>query len=241
MELTFDDFRQRAKDKTLSNWEKIGFPDSYRKDIEGEIFFDISNKVNLKNNNINVLDIGCGCSDLVNFFINNSKIHDQQLYLVDSEEMLSNIDNVEISPNIHFIPGYFPKIHFLENKISFFDVIIIYSVIQYVFLEQSIYNFIHHCLTLLKNGGVLLIGDIPNFSSRERFLESNEGKDFSKNIVEQKSNLKFEHNNSERIDDAIIISLLSRFRSFGCETYLLPQAKELPFANRREDILIVKR
>jgi SAM-dependent methyltransferase len=241
MELTFDDFKQRAKDKTLSNWEKIGFPDSYRKNIEGEIFLDISNKVNLKANNINVLDIGCGCSELVDIFITNSKTYEQQLYLVDSEEMLKNINKNGIPSNVHFLPGYFPNIDFLENKKSFFDVIIVYSVIQYVFLEQSIYNFIHQCLILLKNGGLLLIGDIPNFSSRERFLESNEGKDFFKNIIEQKSNLKFEHSNSERIDDAIIISLLSRFRSFGCETYLLPQAKELPFSNRREDILIIKR
>jgi cyclopropane fatty-acyl-phospholipid synthase-like methyltransferase len=241
MELTFDDFRKRATDKTLSNWEKIGFPDSYRKNIEREIFSDISKKVDLQNDNLNVLDIGCGCSDLVSYFINNSKQFNQKLYLVDSEEMLANINEDKISSNVYILPGYFPKIDLIKEKTIIFDVIIVYSVIQYVFLEQSIYNFIHHCLTILKPGGRLLIGDIPNFSSRERFLKSTDGEKFSNNFLEQKVKMEFQHENFERIDDAIIISILSRFRSFGCETYLLPQSKNLPFSNRREDILLIKR
>ena len=241
MELTFDDFRNRAKDKALSNCEKIGFPDSYRKDVEKEIFNDISKKVDLQRNEINILDIGCGCSELVNFFITNSKKYNQQLYLVDSQEMLENISEKEVSINVHLLPGYFPKIDLIEKKTIYFDVIIVYSVIQYVFLEQSIFNFIHNCLTLLKSGGKLIIGDIPNFSSRERFLKSSDGENFANNINDQKTNLIFQHENSERVDDAIIMSILSRFRNFGFETYLLPQSKELPFSNRREDILIIKR
>uniref|UniRef100_UPI00404725C3 class I SAM-dependent methyltransferase n=1 Tax=Algoriphagus sp. TaxID=1872435 RepID=UPI00404725C3 len=241
MELTFDDFKNRAKDKSLSKWEKIGFPDSYRKDIEKEIFYDVSKKVDLLRENINILDIGCGCSQLVNFFINNSKKYNQQLYLVDSEEMLDNIDDCKVSKNVHLVPGYFPKIFLVEEKLISFDVIIAYSVIQYVFLEQSIFNFIHSCLLLLKPGGSLIIGDIPNFSSRERFLKTNDGEKFMSNINNQESNLKFQHENSERLDDSVVISILSRYRNFGFETYLLPQSNSLPFSNRREDILIIKR
>jgi len=44
MEYTFNDFKERAKDKTLSKWEIIGFPDSYRKGVESLIFNDISMK-----------------------------------------------------------------------------------------------------------------------------------------------------------------------------------------------------
>jgi hypothetical protein len=43
----------------------------------------------------------------------------------------------------------------------------------------------------------------------------------------------------ERMDDSVVMSILSRFRNFGYETYLLPQDNRLPFANSREDILIV--
>jgi 2-polyprenyl-3-methyl-5-hydroxy-6-metoxy-1,4-benzoquinol methylase len=240
MELTFDGFRERANDKSLSKWEKIGFPDSYRKDIEKKIFSDISNKLNLNRKGIKVLDIGCGCSELVDSFINNSIIKEQELYLVDSEEMLQNIV-LGTNPNVHLVPGYFPKIDLFSEKQNYFDSIVIYSVIQYVFLEQSIFDFIHKCLNITKHGGSILIGDIPNISSRERFLLSDDGKTFSTSNDSIKGALKFDHVNTERIDDSIILAILARFRNFGCETYLLPQAQGLPFSNRREDILIIKR
>ena len=44
--LTYKDFRRLAKDDTLSKSEKIGFPDSYRKDQEKQIFLDINSKLN---------------------------------------------------------------------------------------------------------------------------------------------------------------------------------------------------
>ena len=46
-----------------------------------------------------------------------------------------------------------------------------------------------------------------------------------------------EHN---KIDDAILLSLLARARGAGCDAYLVPQSSDLPMANRREDILIRK-
>jgi 2-polyprenyl-3-methyl-5-hydroxy-6-metoxy-1,4-benzoquinol methylase len=241
MELTFDGFKERANDKSLTKWEKIGFPDSYRKDNEKKIFEDVSKKTNLERKGIKILDIGCGCSDLVNHFIENAIKYDQELYLVDSIEMLNNIDEKMLKSNIHLTPGCFPKIDLAENEKIKFDIIIIYSVIQYVFLEQSVFNFIHKCLNILKKDGCILIGDIPNISARNRFLNSEEGKTFLSKNNDNKEALKFEHENFERLDDSIIISLLSRYRNFGCETYLLPQSKELTFSNRREDILILKR
>jgi hypothetical protein len=48
-------------------------------------------------------------------------------------------------------------------------------------------------------------------------------------------------NLNQKMDDTVIFSLMMRLRKFGCETYLLPQNPDLPMANRREDILIVKR
>jgi trans-aconitate methyltransferase len=68
MEFTFDNFKERANDKNLSKWEKIGFPDSYRKGFEELIFEDISSKVKIKDANY-ILDIGCGCSELVEQFM----------------------------------------------------------------------------------------------------------------------------------------------------------------------------
>jgi cyclopropane fatty-acyl-phospholipid synthase-like methyltransferase len=240
MEFTFEDFKKRAANPLLSKWEKIGFPDSYREGVEEHIYFDIRRKLDLEKENLKILDIGCGCSNLVNQIIIDSKIKNSSLFLVDSEEMLNNINPDICSENTHLIPGYFPKIDlFNYNFNNHFDRILIYSVIQYVFLEQNIYEFIHKCIDLLKSDGMLLIGDIPNISSRDRFIQCEEGRKFLTNKFQ--NSVKIEHEKQERIDDSIVISIISRFRNFGCETYILPQPKNLPFGNRREDILIIKR
>jgi len=242
MEFTFDDFKKRAKNHSLSKWEKIGFPDSYRKDKEDLIFEDINSKLILDSKGLNILDIGCGCSDLVSRLINCSVKNKSYLYLVDSEEMLNNINKQSLNNNIHLIPGYFPKVKF-PHKGSYksFDRILVYSVIQYVFLEQSIFDFIHQCINLLNPSGRLLIGDIPNISARERFINSDKGEEFVKNGSNKNLTIQLKHEKQERIDDSIVLAILSRFRNFECETYLLPQNQNLPFGNRREDILIIKR
>jgi cyclopropane fatty-acyl-phospholipid synthase-like methyltransferase len=241
MELTFDDFKKRARDTTLSKWEKIGFPDEYRKDTEYLIFQDIILKANLEKAN-SVLDIGCGCSGLVEHFIDFSRLKGQSLFLVDSDEMLTNISRRQDMSNVKFIPGLFPDPSVLfELRSSTFDSIIVYSVIQYVFIYQSIFSFIHSCVELLNPGGYLLVGDIPNFQSRQRFLATPKGQAFLNEGAQSVSSVKISHEDYERIDDSVVLAILLRFRSFGCETYLLPQANGLPFSNRREDILIIKR
>lgn len=241
MEFTFDDFRKRATDKRLSKWEKIGFPDSYRSGVEKLIFQDICNKTDM-NKAATILDIGCGCSELVDYFVAMANENKQALFLVDSAEMLENISNASITDYVHLIPGRFPDKEVLAKlEEASFDVIVVYSVIQYVFIDQSIFGFIHECIRLLKSGGRLLIGDIPNFQARERFLDSNEGKAFAANLHQTNNGINILHENAERIDDSVIMSILLRYRQFGCETYLLKQNNNLPFSNRREDILIIKR
>ena len=43
--LTFERFRELAQDDSLSKYEKIGFPDSYREGMEEKIFADIKGKL----------------------------------------------------------------------------------------------------------------------------------------------------------------------------------------------------
>lgn len=241
MEFDFDDFRERASNPKLTKWEKIGFPDVYRKGVEFKIFEDISFKTQLANAGT-ILDIGCGCSELVEHIISFSQRSQKQLYLVDSLEMLSNIDPKYLNDQTHLVPGRFPdKEVVMKLQETSFDIIIVYSVIQYAFIGQSIYGFIHECIKLLKPGGRLLIGDIPNYQARDRFLKSEKGREFLSKASQVNNTINLQHEDLERIDDSVIMSLLFRFRNFGCETYLLPQPEGLPFANRREDILIVKR
>ena len=43
-----------------------------------------------------------------------------------------------------------------------------------------------------------------------------------------------------KIDDAVVFEILERARESGFDAYVAPQPDELPMANRREDILIVR-
>jgi len=241
-ELTFDDFKRLASDKSLSRYEKIGFPDSYRKEHEQNMLNDILAKLPFdKVKNKTILDIGCGCSDLVFHIIDVCKKNNHTLILIDSEEMLSHI------PDQDFIikySGYYPNLPALfEKHAGKVDYALSYSVFHYIFNEGNIYQFLHRTVDLLSMNGQFLLGDIPNYSKRERFLNSEAGKEFLAKSAEA-SKLKGATNHddtSTKIDDAIVMAIITRLRAFQCETYLLPQADNLPMSNRREDILIIKR
>ena len=74
--LTYDKSRLLAKEKTLSRHEKIGFPDKYREGYADYILEDIcseSKLSNLKSLGKIVVDIGCGCDDVVNKIIGIAK------------------------------------------------------------------------------------------------------------------------------------------------------------------------
>jgi 2-polyprenyl-3-methyl-5-hydroxy-6-metoxy-1,4-benzoquinol methylase len=238
--LTFDSFKNRANDGNLSPYEKIGFPDSYRKDKELDIFFDISKKLELEQEKTTIIDIGCGCSDLVKHLIANSKKLNQTLILNDSEEMLSHIEKSDEAIKIagRFPDNYKCLIQY-ENQV---DAILVYSVLQHIILEANHFTFIDKCLDLLMPEGRLLIGDIPNMTKRNRFFLSSKGQKTHEEYHRGKEvpPLPLTHDFTEKIDDALLFGILHRYRALGHETYLIPQANNLPMATRREDILIVK-
>jgi hypothetical protein len=43
-----------------------------------------------------------------------------------------------------------------------------------------------------------------------------------------------------QMDDSVVLALLARARAQGFHAWVMPQAVDLPMANRREDILIRK-
>lgn len=239
--LTFNDFRKLAKDNSLRDYEKIGFPDNYRKGFEAVIFSDIKSKLkSLRQERKVILDIGCGCSRLAFMISDLCEKNHSKLILVDSEEMLSSIPD---KPFIEKFPGRFPDcFNLLEKFRGSVDVILTYSVIQHVFLEMNVFTFIDKACELLTDGGEMLIGDIPNVSKRKRFFSSISGIECHKKFTGRNELPKVDFNRIEekKIDDAIIIAILQRYRNFGFDTYLIPQDEKLPIATRREDILIRK-
>lgn len=236
---TFDDFRKMAQDATLSRYEKIGFPDSYRQGKEEFIFQNIVDNLPLLNEREKVvLDVGPGCSDLPRMMIELCRKQGHKLLLVDSEEMLAHLPDEEF---IQKIPAYYPQCDELFNEYSAkVDVLLSYSVLQLVFAEGNVWDFLDRSLELLAEGGEMLLGDIPNISKRRRFFSSKNGIEFHKKFMNTKSfpDVKFNSLDRHNIDDSVILALLGRARSQGFDAYVLPMRRDLPMANRREDILI---
>ena len=237
--ITYETFKDMASDKELSKYEKIGFPNDYREKYEESIFNNINTILRLDREEIIFFDVGCGCSELPKLIIKNAIKNRQNLYMVDSEEMLVHLPNKD---NMVKISGKFPdEINLLEyqNKV---DAIVLYSVLQHIALDMNPFYFIDEAVKLLNDGGRLLIGDIPNISKRNRFFASNTGLKFHQNFTKTNTNPEYEFNTliEDKIDDSLVFAILNRYRNSGFETYLLEQPIDLPMRNRREDILIVK-
>jgi hypothetical protein len=238
--LTYSDFRRMAVDKSLSPHERVGFPDRYREGTEKAIFSDVTAKLRpLQAQGRTVLDIGPGCSGLPRLLIDLCERQGHALVLVDSEEMLSQLPD---RPCVRKRPGQFPTEEPVQDLTGKADAVLVYSVLQYVFLEGNVWVFLDRLLELLAPGGALLLGDIPNVSRRKRFFASEAGRRFHREFMQSDDDPEVAFNVLEprRIDDAIVLSLITRARLAGFDAFVLPQHPDLPMANRREDVLVTR-
>lgn len=239
-ELTFEKFRDLAKLDSLTHHEKVGFPNDYREGKERSIFDDMLKKItpqNLKEGKI--IEIGPGCSQLPVYLADLCGASRSEVYFIDSEEMLNLLPN---APHIFKLSGCYPKIEILNELYGNINLIIAYSVIQYVFAEGNLWDFIDKSLLLLKDGGEIFLGDIPNITMRKRFFASEEGARTHREYTGRNDLPEVHFNNIEhsKIDDSVVMSILMRARAEGFHAWVLPQSSDLPMANRREDILIRK-
>ena len=241
-ERTFEDFKKMAQNEELSRYGKIGFPDSYRAESETSIFQDIRAKLPLLDaSGQTVLEIGPGCSGLAFMMVEWCRKQRHRLVLVDSDEMLGHLPD---EPFITKVAGRFPDeaIPQLETFRGEVNVVVCYSVLHYIFVDTNLFDFLDHSLTLLADGGEMLIGDIPNQSKRKRFFSSANGIRFHQNFTgtQETPSVNFTSIETGKIDDSVLIGLILRARAAGFDGYLLPQPSDLPMANRREDLLIRK-
>jgi cyclopropane fatty-acyl-phospholipid synthase-like methyltransferase len=207
---------------------------------KGELIFQsiVSHLPSLKTRGKVVLDIGSGCGQLSHLMINYCRELGHTLLLVDSEEMLTQLPSEGFTRKF---PAYYPQCESLfRDCISKVDIILAYSVLHYVFVEGNVWDFLDRSLELLAEGGEMLIGDIPNISKRRRFFSSANGIKFHREFMKTLSLPEVHFNRVERhkIDDAVILGLVARARNQGFDAYVVPQATELPMANRREDVVI---
>lgn len=238
--LDFEGFRALALDPSLSRHEKVGFPDSYRDGKEEAIFADMRAKLtSLQRRGGRVIEIGPGCSALPVMLAEHCQRQDGHITFVDSAEMLAYLP---MAPHVRPVPGRFPDALRAElpDLIGRVDTIIAYSVLQYVFAEGRVFDFVDTCLAMLAEGGELLLGDLPYTTMRKRFFASSEGIATHQRHTGRPELpvVQFNHLEAGVIDDSVVFGLLARARAAGFHAWVLPQAAGLPMANRREDVLI---
>ena len=239
-EPNFEDFRRLADDSSLTPYEKTGFGDSYRKGKEDLVFADIVRALpQFGQTGKLVIDIGPGCADLPRLTIEHCRATGHQLVFIDSEEMLSQVPD---DPILTKIAARFPSAEVCERYREAAHIVVMYSVLQHIFGHGCIFDFFDSALSLLRPGGEMLVGDIPNISKRKRFFASAAGVAFHKGFMKTRADpeVHFNRMESNSIDDAVVLGLVARARAAGFDAYLRPQASDLPFANRREDIVVCR-
>ncbi len=239
---TFDDYRRLAVDPTLDNSIKSGDPTGLRIEAYERIVRDIIAKVPaLGHKGKTIVDIGVGCGDVGRTLIEHSRKMEHKLVVSDAVEVL---DQLPQNDSIFKVAGNFPAqcADMIERYAGKVDGVVIYSVLHYVFPGYDVISFLDRAMGLLAEGGTLLVGDIPNASMRRRFLASGAGAQFHKAYMKTSDNpvVKFNALEPDTIDDALVLGLLMRARNSGFHAYIVPQPMDLPFANRREDLLVVR-
>jgi hypothetical protein len=108
-----------------------------------------------------------------------------------------------------------------------------------VHVDSDLRLFVSRIAELLAEGGRALIGDIPNVSKRARFLQSSAGRKFLAANPDG-PDAPAAPRAEPVIDDALLLELLHLIRDAGFDACVVPQASDLPMANRREDLLICR-
>ena len=181
--------------------------------------------------------LGCGAGPLAQALRERCSARGHELILVDSAEVLAH--HAE-GPGVALVPARFPDAPVLfERYGGECDAVLAYSVIQYAFAEASAFAFVDSALALLRPGGRLLVGDLPSFSMRRRFLASAAGHAHHREYTgrDEDPPVAWPASPGAEIDDAVTLALLARARDAGYHAWVVPQAAGLPMANRREDLL----
>lgn len=236
-EKSFEMFRRLATSSGMSRAGRIGFQDDEREGRSEVIFGDIAQKLPaLLEPRRSIIDIGPGCGELAEYLVSRAARLEQRLLLVDSEEMLSALPN---SSQALRVSGEFPLNRAaVAAALPAADAILVYSVAHYIYRDRDLFRFVAECLALLAPRGRLLVGDIPNRSMQIRFFSSEAGRAYHRArhgshvdpVIPAESEAGV-------IDDGVVIELVRQARASGVHASILPQAPELPFANRREDLL----
>ncbi|MDO6524960.1 class I SAM-dependent methyltransferase [Motilimonas sp. 1_MG-2023] len=237
MNTYFQAYGERAF--SLNNHTQIAGRYAIQRDAEKNIVKDVIDKVDLKSTD-KLLEIGCGTGNLLipmSFLVSHC-------VGIDHPNCLNKFTQRTSVDNITLFGGDFFTLP--NTDLGMFDKIIIYSVLHCLPNEQSVIDFVDKALAILAPGGLMLIGDIPNQDTKQRFLNSKEGQAFSVDWAKKMadstvSEVPFETGiKSTEFNDEKLFSLVRRIRNQGAQAYIMPQPSNLPFGYTREDVVIRK-
>lgn len=226
----------------VKNFTEIAGRYTFQKKSEQYLLRYLLEKLSLSPDD-DVLEIGCGAGNLLiplSFFVHS-------ITGIDHKKLLAQLKNrvPKDSGTMTLIPG-----EFLTAKMrGTFSKILIYSVIHYLRDEDEVLAFIRKAARLLRSGGTLLIGDIPNADMKARFLATKRGKSFS---AEWQKKAGREHKKNPflnqpvttaplvTIDDALTKKIVTMLEGPHMRARRVRQPETMSFGYTREDIIVEK-
>jgi SAM-dependent methyltransferase len=226
----------------LSETEKVGrLP--IQREAERRIVPDVKAKLDLRVDD-SLLEIGCGPGNILiplSFLVAES-------VGIDHEGCIEAMNARYRDPSLSGVAGNFLTLD-LDRA---FSKVLIYSVLHYLADEDEVIRFVERAYALLKPGGRLLIGDIPNRDCQARFSQSDAGQAFNREWTERvrsqgdraEAKALFqdirEDSDMATFGDAQVLNIVARLRQNGAQAFILPQPTDLPFGHTREDILVIR-
>lgn len=229
---------------TLSSPTLIAGRNSFHAADEHHIVADIVCKLSLDGTQ-RLLEIGCGVGTL----LNGLAARVAEAVGVDHPSCVRKYRALYVPGNVELIEGRWPE----ARVAGTFDRVLVYSLMHYLPNADAAYVFIDACLRILRPGGVLMLGDIPNPDMMHRFRQSSAGRVVHERYRQQQDRDVDDAQVVARdkifalveppepyATDAFILDLLVRMRRAGMNAHVLPQPDVLPYCYSREDVVIWK-
>lgn len=231
-----------------------GRPKSSQGAAEVAAWQDVFHKLRVSKG-MSVLDIGCGCGYFAKRWMESAKEENYELFLLDApkviERLMAEYGSVSegFSELIHIFKGVFPESGCHDIFSKTYDRIVFYSVLHY---SSDPKFLIEKAASLLRPGGRLLLGDLPNMTKKARLLSSEFGRKTEAAyrgvsldqvpVYLSPEEYLSQHASKDlaNINDSFVFDILSTYRKPGFEAYVVEQPANLTFSLTREDIVICK-
>lgn len=233
--VSFENYGRRAQ-SALTYTEKAG-RHNFQRAGEALILDDVAAKLGL-NVDDDLLEVGCGAGNLLiplSFRVNSCVGIDHAGCIADLRRRFND-------PRMSAIEGNFLDVP-VDGR---FSAILVYSVVHVLSNLDEVNRLIDKALALLRPGGRLLVGDVPNEDRMQRFLATPRGQEVTAEYRRLRALGATQAAGFEAVADASVVkfhdedltAIAARLRHGGYDAFVLPQSEALPFGYTREDLLV---